>query len=492
MARIDTFLAQLMAYEAESLLVESGDNLYLVKGAQRIPLMQVRAGAIANAHVAALLAEIAPAEVRAGLDAVAPGQAMEWEYQWGTCFFHVEVVVVDGRMCARLQEVSGAAIAPAMVPSSSSATTSPAEDLAAAAGDEDRPHLETFLRAALERGSSDLHLTADRVPMCRVDGEMVPLTIAGVRPAALDPYGLQKMIEEIVPDRARVELEATHDVDFSYELPASRMGAVARAGARVRCNVFRDSTGLGGVFRCFPLQPRNAQEIGLPDAVLAMCARRRGLIVVTGPGGTGKSTTIAAMIDWINANRADHIVTIEDPVEIVHAPKRCVINQRQVGEHTGSFARALRAAQREDPDVVVVGEVRDRETMAAALEMAETHLVIVAMHTASAAAALERILDRFPLEQQPQMRNLLAECLLGVVAQTLCKRNGGGRVAAFDVVTANTELAAQVRNGVLSDVPRALDDHLRDLFVRGVIDESEALARAHDARTLFARPRAVA
>lgn len=492
MARIDTFLAQLMAYEAEALLVESGDNLYLVKGEQRLPLMQVRAGAIANAHVAALLSEIAPPDVRGGLETCAEGASIEWEYQWGTCFFHVEAAVVGGRIRARLQEVSGAtgAMSAGIAPSS-------AED-APPMGD-DRAHIEVFLRAALERGSSDLHLTAGRVPMCRVDGEMVPLVATNAHNRAslprslvepLDPYGLQKMIEEIVPDRARVELEATHDVDFSYDLTA--LPQAPQTGARVRCNVFRDSTGVGGVFRCFPLQPRSAHEIGLPDAVLEMCARRHGLILVTGAAGSGKSTTIAAMIDWINTNRADHVVTIEDPVEIVHAPKRCLINQRQVGEHTGSFARALRAAQREDPDVVLVGEVRDTETMTAALEMAETHLVIVTMHTTTAAAALERMLDRFPAEQQRQMRNVLSESLVGVVAQALCKRSGGGRVAAFDVVVATPAIAAQLRDGSTKELPRALDDHLRDLVARGVIHENEALARAVDARNLFARPRAVA
>lgn len=487
MARIDSFLAQLMAYEAEALLVESGDNLYLVKGEQRLPLMQVRAGAIANAHVAALLAEIAPNELRAAIEQCATGAsngALEWEYQWGTCFFHVEAAVVSGRLCARLQEVSGAT-------GTSAGNTS--AGLAAATVDEgppsmgdDRPHIEVFLRAALERGSSDLHLTAGRMPMCRVDGEMTALAASIREP--LDPYALQRMIEEIVPDRAKVELEATNDVDFSYDLAPSR----GHAGARVRCNIFRDSTGVGGVFRCFPLQPRTAHEIGLPDTALEMCARRHGLIVVTGAAGSGKSTTIAAMIDWINANRADHVVTIEDPVEIVHAPKRCLVNQRQVGEHTGSFARALRAAQREDPDVVLVGEVRDLETVAAVLEMAETHLVIVTMHSTTAAAALERLVDRFPAEQQRQARSVLADVLAGVVTQTLCKRSGGGRVAAFDVVVATPAIAAQLRDGSTKDVPHALDERLRELVTRGVIHENEALARAVDARTLFARPRAVA
>lgn len=491
MARIDSFLAQLMAYEAEALLVESGDNLYLVKGEQRLPLMQVRAGAIANAHVVALLCEIAPPDVRAGLEACAAGASIEWEYQWGTCFFHVEAAVVGGRLRARIQEVSGAA--GGMSVAAPSAPSAPPDDSASVS--DERPHIEVFLRAALERGSSDLHLTAGRVPMCRVDGEMVPLVPAHNRQAGhrllaepLDPYGLQKMIEGIVPDRARVELEATHDVDFSYDLPP-----VARStGARVRCNVFRDSTGVGAVFRCFPLQPRSAHEIGLPDSVLEMCAHRHGLIVVTGAAGAGKSTTIAAMIDWINTNRADHVVTIEDPVEIVHAPKRCLINQRQVGEHTGSFARALRAAQREDPDVVLVGEVRDSETMIAALEMAETHLVIITMHTTTAAAALERILDRLPVDQQRQARSVLAQCLVGVVAQALCKRSGGGRVAAFDVVMATPVIAAQLRDGNTAELPGCLDDQLRDLVARGVIHENEALARAVDARNLFARPRAVA
>lgn len=488
MARIDSFLAQLVAYEADALLVESGDNLYLAKGDQRLPLMQVRTGAIVNAHVVALLGEIAPAPVRAQLERAqlggdgAPGtsEPIAWDYQWGTLFFHVEVVLFGGQMRARLRDATRDAPVAAMAATSAAAATNVDEAV------DERAGIELYLRAALERGGSDLHLSAGRVAMVRVDGDMAPLF--GPTSEALDPYGLQKMIEEMVPDRAKVELEATHDVDFSFDLAPHG----ATPGARVRCNVFKDSSGVGGVFRCFPLRPPSALEIGLPDSVVEMCARRHGLVIVTGAAGSGKSTTIAAMIDWINANRADHVVTIEDPVEIVHAPKRCLVNQRQVGEHTGSFARALRAAEREDPDVIVVGEVRDVETMTAVLELAETQLVIVAMHTTSAPAALERLIDRFPVEVQRAARNALAECLVGVVAQTLCKRAGGGRVAAFDVLVPNATTAAQLREGNTRDLPRSLDDQLRQLVARGAIHEDEGRARAVDKSNFFSRPRAVA
>lgn len=492
MARIDSFLAQLVAYEADALLVESGDNLYLAKGDQRLPLMQVRAGAIVNAHVIALLGEIAPAAVRAQLERAqlggdgAPGasEPIAWDYQWGTLFFHVEVVLFAGLLHARVRDATLHAPAGTSATAKASATSTPANVLDDSV--DERQGIELYLRAALERGGSDLHLTAGRVAMVRVDGDMTPLF--GAASGALDPYGLQKMIEQMVPDRAKVDLEATHDVDFSFDL-APQCHA---PGARVRCNVFKDSTGVGGVFRCFPLQPPSALDIGLPDNVVEMCARRHGLIIVAGAAGSGKSTTIAGMVDWINENRADHVVTIEDPVEIMHAPKRCLVNQRQVGEHTGSFARALRAAQREDPDVIVVGEVRDLETLTMVLELAETHLVIVAMRSTSAAAALERIIDRFSAEAQRAARNLLAECLVGVVAQTLCKRAGGGRVAAFDVLVPNAITAAQLRDGNTRELPRTLDDQLRRLVARGAIHENEALARALDKHDFLARPRAVA
>lgn len=441
MARIDTFLAQLMAYEAEALLIESGDNLYLVKSDQRMPLMQVRAGAIANAHVAALLGEIAPAYARAQLES---GAGLEWDYQWGTCLFHVEVANVGGRIRARLYEASRDEAG------GSVSAVAPLDD---GGGAEEAPHIERFMRAALERGCTDLHLTAGRLPMVRVDGEMTGLPGFSV----LDPYALQKMIEEILPDRAKAELEATHDVDFSYDLAADPQRQ--QAGARIRCNIFRDVAGVGGVFRCFPLQAQSVRDIGVPDVVVEMCAQRHGLIVVTGAAGSGKSTTLAALVDWINEHRADHVVTIEEPVEIVHAPKRCLINQRQVGEHTGSFARALRAAQREDPDVVLVGEARDADTLAAVLEMAETHLVLVCLRTSSAAAALDRIVDRFPLAQQQQVRHQLADCLLGVVAQSLQKRasaiGGAGRFAVFDVLAASPSTSALIRDGQAHNLSRA-------------------------------------
>ncbi len=468
MARIDSFLAQLMAYEAEALLIESGDNLYLVKGEQRLPLMHVPAGAIQNAHVVTLLGEVAPPEICRRLEA---GEGAEWVYPWGSCSIACAVTVEDGRMRAHLRDAS-AFTASAAAPAPLRAAPDEAAD-----GVWQGPAVERYLRAALRTGSADLHLTAGRVPMCRVDGEMVALPDF----APLEPYSLQKMIEEIVPDRAKTDLDATHDVDFSWEIDC----------ARVRCNVFRDCTGVGAVLRAFPLRAMTVAELGAPAPLVAMCAQRHGLIVVTGPSGSGKSTTAAALIDWINDNRADHIVTVEEPVEIVHVPKRALVNQRQVREHTGSFARALRAAQREDPDVVFVSDVHDVETLATVLDMAERHLVIVVMHTRSAAAALERIVDRFSPDQQHHARNVLAECLVGVVAQTLCKKIGGGRAAAFEVLEGGGATATLIRERRTSELPRTLDATLRALVDAGVIDAREAVARAVDQRA-FQQLKAVA
>jgi twitching motility protein PilT len=286
---------------------------------------------------------------------------------------------------------------------------------------------------------------------------------------------------EVMPDRNREEFQQSNDTDFAYAL-SSR--------ARMRCNVFRDIAGIGAVFRQIPQKILTAEELRLPRAVMDFCTLDKGLVVVTGPTGSGKSTTLAAMIDWINSNRDDHIITIEDPVEFVHRDKKCLINQREVGTQTKSFKAALRAALREDPDIVLVGEMRDLETVAIAIETAETgHLVFATLHTNTAASTVDRLIDQFPADRQQQVRTMLSESLKGVVAQTLLKRKGGGRVAALEVLLVTPAIANLIREGKTFQIPsimqtgkqlgmQMLADSMIDLVKQGVVEPQEAHDRA--------------
>ena len=268
-------------------------------------------------------------------------------------------------------------------------------------------HIDDLFHQMMDMKASDLHLKSTKGPMVRVDGSMAEMPN---RPP-IGPAELQLLLDAIMPERNRVEFGETNDTDFAYELP-NRDGG--RRPARMRCNVFRDIAGVGAVFRQIPSKILTVEELKLPKACVDFCQYDKGLVVVTGPTGSGKSTTLAAMVDWINANRDDHIITIEDPVEFVHKDKKCLINQREVGTQTRSFKAALRAALREDPDIVLVGEMRDLETVAIAIETAETgHLVFGTLHTNTAPSTVDRLIDQFPADRQEQIRIMLAESLQG-------------------------------------------------------------------------------
>ncbi len=336
--------------------------------------------------------------------------------------------------------------------------------------------MRQLLELMLKRGASDLHLSSEMVPVMRIDGEMTP------HPEwrALGPERLKSMIWSIIPERNREEWEARKDTDFAHETEQ----------ARFRVNLFADRKGIGAVFRQIPTTIRSAAELGLPSAVMELCTLSKGLVLVTGPTGSGKSTTLASMIDHINQSRGDHIITIEDPIEFVHPNKKCLVNQREVGVHTASFKQALRAALREDPDVLLVGELRDLETISIALETAETgHLVFGTLHTNTAHSTVDRIIDQFPADRQPQIRTMLSESLKGVVAQTLCKRIGGGRVAAHEVLLVNSAVANVIREGKTYQLPSSmqtgkalgmstLNDALLDLVKRNLVDPAHALQKA--------------
>jgi len=339
--------------------------------------------------------------------------------------------------------------------------------------------VDALLRILVERGGSDLHLSAGETPMVRVDGEIVRVD----GHPSYTAEDTARMLGERMPERNRAEFEATGDTDFAYEIDGL---------ARFRVNVFTDRRGPGGVFRVIPSKILSAADLGLPKAVLDLCQLSKGLVLVTGPTGSGKSTTLAAMIDHINESRTDHIITIEDPIEFVHPNKRCLVNQREVVTHTHSFKKALRAALREDPDIVLVGELRDLETIEIAIETAETgHLVFGTLHTTTACSTVDRIIDQFPADRQSQIRTMLSESLKGVVAQTLLKKVGGGRVAALEILIGVPAIANLIREGKTFQIPSImqtgkkhgmvlLNEALVDLVRRKVVAPEDAWAKAID------------
>ncbi|MBL8857635.1 MAG: PilT/PilU family type 4a pilus ATPase [Planctomycetes bacterium] len=335
------------------------------------------------------------------------------------------------------------------------------------------PWIDALFQRMVQTGASDLHMTSTLVPMFRLHGDIVP--VEGC--PEITPEQMEQILLEFTPEHNKAEFEKTHDTDFAYELEGF---------GRFRSNLFRDHRGPGGVFRLIPSEVLTAQQLNLPKAVTDLCYLSKGLVLVTGPTGSGKSTTLAAMIDHINSTRSDHIITIEDPIEFVHPTKKCLVNQREVKRHTDSFKRALRAALREDPDIVLVGEMRDLETIEIAIETAETgHLVFGTLHTTTAASTVDRIIDQFPTERQEQIRTMLASSLKGVVAQTLCKKIPSGRIAALEILVCNPAVAANIREGKTHQIPsamqmggklgmRLLNDALMDHVRSGLVDPAEA------------------
>jgi twitching motility protein PilT len=346
--------------------------------------------------------------------------------------------------------------------------------------------IDELFRLLVSMKASDLHMSVGSPPIVRHDGEIKPL---GDR-AVLTPADTERMLWPIAPERNREEFKRRHDTDFAYEIAGL---------ARFRCNLFMDRKGMGGVFRVIPTRIMTAEEMGLPKEILALCHLPKGLVLVTGPTGSGKSTTLSALIDYVNRHRTDHIITIEDPLEFVHENKKCLINQRQVGEHTDSFKDALRAALREDPDIVLVGEMRDLETVAIAIETAETgHLVFGTLHTSSAPSTVDRIIDQFPADRQGQIRVMLAESLKGVISQMLCKKIGGGRVPVLEVLIGTPPVANLIREAKIFQIPSSMqtgkkygmcmmNDSFLDLVKRKVVEPQEAYAQAVDKAGLLAQ-----
>ena len=342
--------------------------------------------------------------------------------------------------------------------------------------------IDQFLKVLAEKGGSDLHLTTGAPPIMRLHGHLQPFKFR-----ELTPMDMEKLVYEIMEEEWRAKFLDTLDFDFAYEIEGV---------ARFRVNVFWQRKGLGAVFRTIPSEILTADQLGLPEVIRNFCKLSKGLVLVTGPTGSGKSTTLAAMVDFINETRFDHILTVEDPVEFTHANKKCLVNQREIGTNTRSFAAALRAALREDPDVILVGEMRDRETIELGMTAAETgHLVFGTLHTNSAPKTVDRIIDVFPADQQEQIRSMLAESLKGVVSQALLRKTGGkGRVAAMEIMVGTSAISNLIREGKLHQIPsmiqtgrkdgmQLLDQHIMELLMSGEVDPTEAYLKANNKAT---------
>lgn len=304
-------------------------------------------------------------------------------------------------------------------------------------------NISELLAFTVQQKGSDLHISAGESPMIRVDGDM-----KRVKLPELSADQTQEMLYDIMGDSQRKVFEEKSDVDFSIELGDN---------ARFRVNIFRQQRGLGGVFRVIPTKILTMEQLGLPNVCAQIARQEKGLVLVTGPTGSGKSTTLAAMIDMINNEYEGHILTIEDPIEFVHRSKKCLVNQREVGPHTQSFSNALRASLREDPDIILVGEMRDQETIQLALTAAETgHLVFGTLHTSSAPKTIDRIIDVFPPAQQGQVRAMLSESMRAIITQTLCKRVGGGRAAGLEILLGTVAVRNLIRENKIHQIPSVM------------------------------------
>jgi twitching motility protein PilT len=339
-----------------------------------------------------------------------------------------------------------------------------------------------LLAFAVKNKASDLHLSSALPPMIRVDGDLRRLNLP-----ALDNQQLTELLYSTMSDHQRRDFEANLEVDYSYAVPGL---------ARFRVNCFHQDRGVGGAFRTIPVAVWTLEDIGAPSSFKDIINVPRGLVLVTGPTGSGKSTTLAAMIDHLNTTVAGHILTIEDPIEFVHTSRKCLINQREVHRDTHGFNQALRSALREDPDIILVGEMRDIETIRLALTAAETgHLVFATLHTSSAAKTIDRIIDVFPAGEKSMVRSMLSESLRAVIAQTLMKRIGGGRIAAHEIMLATPAIRNLIREDKVAQMYSAiqtgqnvgmhtLDQYLEGLVSRGIVARQEAMRKAVD-RKLF-------
>jgi twitching motility protein PilT len=485
MPQFDRLLAAMVSNKADSLVLEDGDLVKVEVAGQMRPLTKA---ALTGPQIIALVKEVASEEAKRNIDASKPAtttyvtgdgafviRAMLHGTKW-----HVVAKIDDHAEFKRVTGQFRPVDLPPETPPHGNATVPPAPQPTAApvppapppmtpaastayAGsskseldminpfegwEESRAFINQLLKTMVEKGASDLHLRVTEPPILRHHGEMVRQ-----EGAPLTDEQLFNMIKSIMPERNRREFQELNDTDYAYELEGI---------ARFRANAARDRNGPIAVFRQIPATVVNVEQMKVTEEVQRLCFLTKGLVLVTGPTGSGKSTTLCALIDLVNRARNDHVLTIEDPIEFVHQNKNCIITQRQVHVHTKSFKSALRAALREDPNVVLVGEMRDLETVSIAIETAETgHLVFGTLHTTTASGTVDRIIDQFPADRQEQIRVMLAESLKGVVSQTLCKKIGGGRVAAREILLSIPAVTNLIREGKTFQIPSIMQTSKR-------------------------------
>jgi twitching motility protein PilT len=490
MARLDAYIDLLFREQASFLLLETGTGANLhANGGTRPVLRQP----LTTQQIIGAVGELVPGEMKERF----PGPSLEFRYGSPSGEVQVRFESKGDTATARITPAQKGSDRPApqpakpvpqppkpapqSAPAAPQSSAPPAEEdgriVQTAPSTEDAQQaMRDLLDLMIKERASDLHLSSDFDPCLRLDGDIVPVRGFG----KLSPTRLEAMLWSITPAKNREEFEKLHDTDFAYETSL----------ARFRVNVFADRKGIGSVMRQIPNKIMSAEEMKLSSHVLDLCGLSKGLVLVTGPTGSGKSTTLAAMIDYINRTRTDHLITIEDPIEFVHPNKKCLVNQREVHTHTGSFKHALRAALREDPDIVLVGEMRDLETIAIALETAETgHLVFGTLHTNTAPSTVDRIIDQFPADRQAQVRTMLSESLKGVITQVLCKKIGGGRVPSQEILLVNGAVANLIREGKTFQIPsimqtsrgsgmQTMNDALFDLVKNKLVMPDDAMAKS--------------
>jgi twitching motility protein PilT len=483
-ASLDKILHLLVENRMESLLLEPGRPPRLTLDGQEHAVTRQPLPAPALER---LLRELDPGGPPAG-DA-----PWRFDHSLNGHTFHFEVTRGAEGWTARAVPAPAAGAAPAGPPVDGADLGTP-EEAPALAGlptaeppsaerrpltDQPLPHIDDLLREMVSQGASDLHVSPRQPVYMRVDGELRELSTYETP----GPDTVRERLYDITPKAQQEEFEATGDVDFSHEIEGV---------ARFRVNYYLDRRGLTAAFRVIPSEIPGFDDLGLPKVMRRVVDLSKGLVLVTGPTGSGKSTTLAALLDLLNRERPDHIITIEDPIEFVHPSRRCLVHQRQVGLHTESFAKALRAALREDPDIVLVGEMRDLDTTSIAIQTAETgHLVFGTLHTTSAISTIDRLIDQYPPDQQEQVRLMLAESLKMVVSQILLKKKGGGRVAAFEVLLCTPAVSNLIREGKSFQIKSLmqtgrrlgmclLNESLLELIDRDLVHPEEAYRKAAD------------
>jgi twitching motility protein PilT len=467
-ARLDKLIQVMHEQRADALQLAVGKPASLMQNGSVRPITREP---LSDSQIQGLVREIASGEIASQL-----GFA-EVSFGYRSPFGEVQVELKPGangsavlRLGSPPASAASAARPASSAPSSPSSPPSPPSPSPPPArpgqdGAEHRAAIESLFRLLVQSGASDLHLRTGEPPMLRVHGELIRQ-----EQPRLSADRLEAMLLSIMAQKEVGEFRDAGDTDWAYEIEGM---------ARFRCNAGRDRFGAIGVFRVIPNQIRTADEMGLSREVQNLCYLTKGLVVVTGPTGSGKSTTLAGLVDLINRTRTDHIITIEDPIEFVHPSKKCLVTQRQVGLHTRSFKHALRAALREDPDIILVGEMRDLETVSIAIETAETgHLVFGTLHTTTAASTIDRIIDQFPADRQSQVRVMLSESVRGVIAQTLCKKIGGGRVAAREILLSTPAVSNLIREGKTFQIPSIMQTNRK----AGMVTLNDALLELVDAR----------